>query len=78
MITTAESSRINNNNDQSFCPVFGECGGCLYRGIPYDEELGIKEDLLITLLKEAINVPFGAIEAIVPSPQNLNFSKSVR
>jgi len=35
------------------CPHFGECGGCIYQSIPYEEQLAIKEDQVRRLLRPA-------------------------
>lgn len=29
-------------NDEAFCPHFGECGGCLYQTLDYDKQLELK------------------------------------
>ena len=41
-------------NTRPLCPVFGECGGCAYQDIPYEEELRRKEELVKDLLGTAI------------------------
>ena len=30
------------------CAYFGKCGGCMYQGVPYQEQLRIKDCLLYT------------------------------
>ncbi len=34
------------------CPVFGQCGGCLYQSLPYEEQLKLKESQVKQLLDE--------------------------
>ena len=34
------------------CPHFGICGGCLYKSLPYEEQLKIKESQIKALLDE--------------------------
>jgi 23S rRNA (uracil-5-)-methyltransferase RumA len=49
------------------CEVFGECGGCLYQSLPYEEQLKLKEQQVIDLL-----TPLGlseSYEGIIPSPE---------
>lgn len=59
------------------CGVFGICGGCLFTGYPYEEELQIKESQVRDLLSKAIagtNLKTGELarldwfEPIHPSP----------
>ncbi len=40
-IITPSPDRIENN-----CPVFGKCGGCVYRHITYEAELSAKEQIV--------------------------------
>ncbi|MCL2111898.1 MAG: 23S rRNA (uracil(1939)-C(5))-methyltransferase RlmD [Clostridiales bacterium] len=39
------------------CPHAGACGGCTYQGVPYDEQLRIKNDLVLAHLAENEIVP---------------------
>ncbi len=55
------------------CPVFGECGGCQYQDIPYDEELRIKEDQVKTLFKDKMGLDAKFIERILPSPSTYHY-----
>ena len=49
--------------------MFGQCGGCQYQDIPYEEELRLKE----TALREVLALRFGEVpgtfKPIVPSPK---------
>lgn len=36
------------------CPHFGNCGGCTYQSLPYEEQLKIKENQVRGLMKDAI------------------------
>lgn len=38
----------------SLCPHFGECGGCLYLSLPYEQQLKIKEQQVKKLLDSAL------------------------
>ena len=51
------------------CPVFGECGGCQYQHISYDEELRLKQGYLKNLLTGRPNLKEDIFEDIVPSPE---------
>ncbi len=58
---------------QPLCPVFGECGGCAYQDIPYEEELRRKEDLVKDLLGPNPRVPPDRFEPIVASPKPYHY-----
>ena len=51
------------------CPVFGECGGCLYQDMPYAEELRVKETQLRELIVGELNITNNYFEPIEPSPK---------
>ena len=42
------------NEIDSTCPHFAECGGCTYQTFPYEEQLKIKEEQLMRLFKNAM------------------------
>ncbi len=52
---------------KSICPVFGQCGGCAYQDISYEEELCIKEELLKSLFTDITSE--NVFESIVASPR---------
>ncbi len=58
---------------QRLCPVFGECGGCAYQDIPYDEELRRKEELVRDLLGTNLHIPGDHFEPIVASPKPYHY-----
>jgi len=39
---------------EASCPHFGECGGCTYLSLPYEEQLKIKESQVRGMMEEAI------------------------
>ena len=39
---------------QAKCPHFGECGGCTYQSLPYEEQLKLKESQVRKLMEDAI------------------------
>ncbi len=60
-------------NTQPLCPVFGECGGCQYQDIAYEDELNIKQIQLESLFKEEIGLEAHFLEPILPSPQAYHY-----
>ncbi len=55
------------------CPVFGQCGGCQYQHIPYEEELNLKQSYLKNFLSERLNLRENIFENIVSSPQMYHY-----
>ncbi len=55
------------------CPVFGECGGCQYQDMPYEEELAIKENQIQDLLISRLGLARARCSPIVPSPQEYHY-----
>ena len=51
---TKSSSAVLASKVEPLCPVFHECGGCLYQDIPYEEELKIKENHLRKLFHSVL------------------------
>ncbi len=56
-------------NIAPLCPVFGECGGCSYQDIPYEEELERKGALVKDLLQKDLRIAQDIFEPIVASPK---------
>lgn len=55
------------------CPIFGECGGCLYQDIPYEDELARKEKTLRDILGKFLNLDEGIVAPIIASPQSYHY-----
>ena len=51
LLETLEKSPLET---ESKCPHFGDCGGCTYQSLPYEEQLKIKENQVHGLMEEAI------------------------
>jgi tRNA/tmRNA/rRNA uracil-C5-methylase (TrmA/RlmC/RlmD family) len=51
------------------CSVFGQCGGCLYQDVPYEEELQKKKDLLSALFAREIPELEDFISPVIKSSQ---------
>ncbi len=53
---------------QPACENFGQCGGCLYLSLPYEEQLRIKETQVKEILDQAVLGAY-VFEGILPSPR---------
>lgn len=62
-----EVIRPSANEQKSDCPHFGQCGGCLYRTLPYPGQLTLKEEQVRRLLEAACEDP--CFEGIFASPR---------
>ena len=51
LLETVEKSPLE---EEASCPHFGECGGCTYLSLPYEEQLKIKEAQVRGMMEEAI------------------------
>jgi 23S rRNA (uracil-5-)-methyltransferase RumA len=55
------------------CPVFGECGGCLYQSMPYEKQLALKERQVRELI-ENVTGPLGErYDGIIASPEHFHY-----
>ncbi len=56
------------NEIDSPCPHFGECGGCIYQNLSYEDQLLLKEDQIKRLLCDHIPNFSEVYEGIIKSP----------
>ena len=52
---------------ESSCPHFGQCGGCTYQNLPYEEQLKIKEMQIKNMMDNAVDTDY-VWDGIKPSP----------
>ena len=50
------------------CPLFGECGGCQYQHLAYDEQLRWKQQQVQELLRHMAQIEL-PVDPVVPSPR---------
>ena len=58
------------------CPLFGQCGGCQYQHVGYDEQLHWKQRQVAELLKHMAKIDFD-VEPVVPSPQTFGYRSKI-
>ena len=61
-----------NAEGKPLCPIFRECGGCIYLTLPYEEQLKIKEQQVRDILQQVIPEGCG-MEPILGSPEPLGY-----
>ena len=52
------------------CPHFGQCGGCTYQNLPYEEQLKLKEGQIKAMMDKAVDGPY-IWEGIQASPRKI-------
>ena len=55
---------------ESACPHFGQCGGCTYQNLPYEEQVKLKESQVKSMMDEAVDGDYiweGVLESPVKS-----------
>jgi 23S rRNA (uracil1939-C5)-methyltransferase len=60
------------------CPHFGDCGGCHYQHLSYDNQLLLKRDILLDQLKRLANLPDPPVRPVVPSSRPWNYRNTVQ
>lgn len=61
----------NTSKIQPICPHFGDCGGCSFQNISYDDQLKIKEDYLKNIFEN--NLELNQKINVLPSPIQLEY-----
>lgn len=69
-----EIKEVSPLRQRPFCNFFGQCGGCHFQHLAYQEQLRIKEQILqeffVPLLPEA---DLGKINSFIPSPEDRGY-----
>jgi 23S rRNA (uracil1939-C5)-methyltransferase len=60
------------------CPVFGNCGGCNWQHISYDEQLRAKAEIFAEILWRSARVEREKIEHIIPCPDPYGYRSRVQ
>ena len=63
---------------QPRCPHFQDCGGCHYQHIPYQEQLRIKETILVDQLRRVGKINSPPVKPIHPSPSPWNYRNYIQ
>ncbi len=60
------------------CIHFGECGGCQYQNLTYENQLKVKESILLDQFQRIGKIEDPPIKPIVPSPSPWNYRNYVQ
>lgn len=60
------------------CPVAGECGGCQWQHLPYQQQLFWKEKLFTQTLEHRLGAASESISSIVPAPAPTQYRSRVQ
>ena len=71
-IIVASKTRIKTD-----CPSYGQCGGCNFRHITYEEELRLKQEYVTSVLKRIGNIVC-EVKPIVASPYDNHYRNKVQ
>jgi 23S rRNA (uracil1939-C5)-methyltransferase/tRNA (uracil-5-)-methyltransferase len=58
------------------CPVFGQCGGCQYQNMRYEEQLAWKRRQVAELLKHMARMEH-EVEPVIPSPVQYGYRSKI-
>ncbi len=58
---------------ESACPHFGDCGGCSYQTMSYEEQLRLKSEQVLDLLRPVVPDAEERFEGIRPSPRQFGY-----
>jgi len=60
------------------CKHFGQCGGCHYQHIPYDQQLRYKREIFIEQLQRMGGIEEPAVEKIIPCNQEWHYRNTLQ
>ncbi|PLX85951.1 MAG: 23S rRNA (uracil(1939)-C(5))-methyltransferase RlmD [Desulfuromonas sp.] len=60
------------------CPRFGDCGGCQWQHLSYQQQLAWKERIYFDLLGRSGLATNGQLQAIMPAPQQFHYRNRVQ
>ena len=60
------------------CKHFGQCGGCHYQHIPYDQQLKYKREIFIEQLQRMGGIEEPAVEKIIPCNREWHYRNSLQ
>jgi len=60
------------------CPVFGQCGGCQWQHIAYDDQLLAKEGIFAQALSRTAKISADCLSPILPSPVQYGYRNRIQ
>ncbi len=71
------SSKAENELETAHCPHFGQCGGCAYQSLSYEDQLKIKKDQVLDLLRPVLGNVGEVFEGIFSSPDEFGYKNKM-
>ncbi len=69
ILETVEKAPMETESD---CPHFGQCGGCTYQNLPYEEQIRLKEVQIKSMMDEAVEGQY-IWEGVLESPRKQEY-----
>jgi 23S rRNA (uracil1939-C5)-methyltransferase len=60
------------------CPVFGDCGGCQWQHLPYEEQCNWKERIFAESLQRQAQIEASGLRPLVPAPDEWGYRSRVQ
>lgn len=64
------------NRVEPRCPLFGQCGGCQYQNMRYEEQVSWKRQQVTELLQHMAKIEH-AVEPVIPSPREYGYRSKI-
>lgn len=58
------------------CPLFGQCGGCQYQNMRYEDQVAWKRQQVTELLRHMAKIEY-AVEPVIPSPREYGYRSKI-
>ena len=71
LLETLEKSKLEQT--EANCPHYGVCGGCNYQTLPYDEQLKLKAEQVLELMRAVVPNAEDIFEGIRRSPRQFGY-----
>jgi 23S rRNA (uracil1939-C5)-methyltransferase len=60
------------------CPHYGDCGGCHYQHMPYEQQVQLKQDVVREQMQRIAGIADPPVKAVIPSPSAWNYRNTLQ